>query len=201
MGLLSFFPLQEYIKKYSISTLIETGLGYGTGVKFAQKFKEFHDIHSCEIDTEQANKIKEELKYDYRVHIFAGKSEDYLKFILKDNNLIKEKSVIFFLDSHFPLADLGKANFDDEKNLDIRLPLETELDIIFNLRNPETYKDIILIDDWRIYEKMDFPGGDLENLGLGNLTKYDVSFVKRWTNTHVLNKIKTDTGYLEIIPK
>ena len=39
MGLLSFFPLQEYIKKYSISTLIETGLGYGTGVKFAQKFR------------------------------------------------------------------------------------------------------------------------------------------------------------------
>jgi hypothetical protein len=200
MGLLSYFPIQDYISKYNIKTLVETGSGYGTGIKTAQKFKELLDICSCEIDLEQAENLKNEFSYDYRVSIFAGNSNDYLNSIFANKRFCKEKSILFWLDSHFPMADLGKARFDDEKNLDIRLPLEKELDTIRAYRNPNFYQDVIIIDDWRIYEKMDFHGGDLEKEGYGHIINYNTSFIEKWNKTHTINKIKTDTGYLELVP-
>jgi hypothetical protein len=200
MGVLSFFNLDTYINKYNINTFIDTGLGYGTGLKHASQFSEFKKLYSCEIDIEQAAKLKNEFSNDLRVNIFAGNSNDYLNFIFSNKGFIKEKSLIFWLDSHFPMADLGKAKFDDEKNLDIRLPLEKELDTIRAYRNPNFYKDIILIDDWRIYEKMDFHGGDLEKEGFGHIINYNTSFIEKWNKTHIINKIKQDTGYIELIP-
>ena len=201
MGLLSYFPLADYISKYNITTLIETGSGRGDGIKFAQKFKEFDTIHSCEIDLEQAEKLKSEFSYDFRVNIFAGNSNDYLNSIFTNKALSKEKSLIYWLDSHFPKADLGKAKFDDEKNLDIRLPLEKELETIRAYRNPNIYKDVILCDDWRIYQKMNFHGGDLEKEGLGNITNYNSNFIDKWKTTHNIEIIETDTGYIRLLPK
>ena len=200
MGVLSYFNLQDYINKFNISTLIETGSGTGNGIRYAQKFS-FKNIYSCEIDTQQALKLANELISDLRVSILRAKSSDFLNYLFDLEHIKNEKSLIFFLDAHFPSADLGKAKYEDEKNLDIRLPLEIELDIIYNKRNPRDYKDVILIDDWRIYKKMNFRGGDLEAINLGHLAKYGTTFIDKWNETHYINIIESDTGYAVLEPK
>jgi len=202
MGKLSRFNLNEFIEKYGVSTLIETGSGYGTGINYAREFKKLKRIFSCEIIDEQAKKLQKEIQeHDNRVLIYSGKSCDYLNFILNQEVVKNETSCVYFLDSHFPGADLGISKFDDEKNKLIRLPLETELDIIYRLRNPDIYRDIFIIDDLRIYKKLPIHGGDLEKLNLGNVTDYSNDFFSRWKKTHDLEEILEHEGYLKMTPK
>lgn len=198
MGKLSYFPLSDYINKFRVRMLVETGCGTGFGIDYAMLF-DFDSIYSCEIVASQADYLSEKYRpYDW-VNIFKGKSIDFLNSQLL--NLSGENSIIFWLDSHFPGADLGQCSFDYEKNLSIRLPLEQELELIHLHRNPSIYRDIILIDDWRIYEKMDFPGGDLDKIGLGHIAHYGTNFIDKWSASHILTKIPTDTGYLTLLPR
>lgn len=199
MGKLSDFNLKQYIDQYKSSILIETGSGTGTGINFARNFS-FTKILSCEIDTDQSYILSERFLFDKRISIFPFESELFLAHVLNLADVKETESIIFFLDAHFPSADLGKKDFDAEEDLDIRLPLERELSIIHRLRKNK--KDVIIIDDWRIYEKMDFPGGDLTSIGYGHLTAYNHSnFLDQWSDTHNVEKIKSDTGYILMTPK
>lgn len=200
MGKISDFNLTEYISKYGIKTLVETGAGTGTGIAYVLNFP-FEEIYSCDIDTEQVFKLNETFKAHLgRLTILPVNSEAFLSILLQEENIHNQESILFFLDAHFPSADLGKRPYDDEKNLDIRIPLERELDIIQKYRKGR--KDVIIIDDWRIYEKMDFHGGDLEAIGYGNITAYNHSnFLVKWENTHNVEKILQDTGYILMTPK
>ena len=47
---------------------------------------------------------------------------------------------------------------------------------------------------------MDFIGGDLEAIGLKSLASQNNNFINKWNETHAVNKHKTDTGYLELLP-
>lgn len=200
MGKLSDFDLSKYISDFNIKVLIETGAGTGTGISYALQFP-FHKIFSCDIDSSQVFKLNHYFRSELnRLTILPNKSDDFLKIVLEDEYIKKEESIIFFLDAHFPSADLGKKAYDDEKDLTIRLPLETELSII--RENRKGKRDIIIIDDWRIYEKLDFHGGDLEQIGYGHITQYIHSdFLKEWEKTHIVSKILQDTGYVLMMPK
>jgi hypothetical protein len=94
------------------------------------------------------------------------------------------------------------AGYGDERNPDLRLPLERELELIARLRRP--CRDVILVDDLRIYEDGPFEMGNLPEIAqtlppeLRNL-----DFIARgpWTATHELQRLHQHTGYLVLTPR
>ena len=78
---------------------------------------------------------------------------------------------------------------------DIRMPLIKELEVIKGLRDG---KDIILIDDLRLYTKDNFESGNLPDELMSDGYDY---MVKMFEKTHVIKKYVNDEGYLEMIPK
>ena len=109
-------------------------------------------------------------------------------------------NMIFWLDAHFPGAHHQLQSYDAEKDLDVRLPLEQELSVIKQLRPGK--RDVILIDDLRIYEKDNFEEGNLTDCGLESLAKYDSRFLYTiFQETHQPHRILKNTGYLMLLPK
>lgn len=195
MGLLADFDLSRYISQYGCRYLIETGAGTGTGINYARRFP-FSSIWSCDIDADQANHLNTTIgKQDPRVKVFGMNSEEFLHMILPQ----VRHNAIFFLDAHFPGADLGKAAFDAEKDIDLRLPLETELDILWEQR--EAFQDVVIIDDLRIYQRCPMQGGDLALEGLGHLMGPGTEWLDRWSDTHNVEKLYSNTGYVLMTPR
>lgn len=174
MGKISDHNLSDYIARFGITTFVETGSGSGTGIRHACLLP-FKRILSCDIDKHQAVKLQNEIgAQDKRVSIYGCASEDFLRFVLPT----VRGNAVFFLDAHYPGADIGKAAYDAEANLDLRLPLERELDIIAELRHG--FRDAIIIDDLRIYEEGPFGAGNLRDIGLGHIAKLGTTFLDRW---------------------
>lgn len=194
MGVLRDHDLASLMQRFGARVLVETGAGTGTGIRHAQGLP-FDQIISCEIDCAQAAHLNATISaQDPRVWIMCATSEAFLKELLPTIT----SNVIFFLDAHFPGADLGKAAYDAEPNLDLRLPLERELDVIHTRAG--RFKDVIIIDDLRIFE--DVPGiGGLKEAGLGHLMKPGTAFLDRWEATHTVEKQARNTGYVVCLPR
>lgn len=194
MGVLSFFNLKDLMARHDARVLVETGAGTGTGLNTARQFP-FERIISCEIDEGQTRHLNATIgAEDARVKVYHATSEAFLREVLPGIT----SNVIFFLDAHFPGADLGKAAFDGEPDLDLRLPLERELDVIHT--RAARFKDVILIDDLRIYS--DMPNGQgLKDEGLGHLMKPGTVFLDRWEETHTVTKLWDHQGYVQMIPR
>jgi hypothetical protein len=155
MGSLTRFRLQEIIDRYNCNILIETGTGAGDSLDYCSRFN-FTKLYSIEIHEEIYKSARDKFAHDDRIEILNSSSADALKEIIPA--LGQDDTVLFWLDAHFPGADYGLAKPGDEKNDDIRLPLEQELHLISSLRTP---RDVILVDDLRIYEEGFFEMGNL----------------------------------------
>jgi hypothetical protein len=134
---------------------------------------------------------------DNRVKILLGNTLDVLSDLLPKIN----QNICFWLDAHFPGADNPSPLYgqhDAEQNDDIRLPLEKELDLIKNLRSK--YKDIILIDDIKLYRN----NGELANWASNIKPRQKFSsneFYKEiLSKTHHFNYSDHDTGYGILTP-
>lgn len=156
MGSLRFFNLAELKQRYNTPHFIETGLGRGDGVKYAQTVS-FERIFSVEIMPEQVYAFRPQFTWDTRVQIICSDSISGLKAIFAQY----PQPAIIWADSHFPGADLGIRGFADEQNEDIRLPLITELELIRDERAAKGIKDVILMDDLMIFDEVNhYPGED-----------------------------------------
>lgn len=181
MGNISHFDLTEF---EHIDTFVETGTGYASSTRILKKH--FKDGYSIEIHPGLIAEAKKELP---DVVFINNISEVGLKQLLPNLN----KPVLFWLDAHYP-ADYGLGNL----NLEITLPLERELKLI--AQRIGKYKDIILIDDARIYLKGNFQSGNLppSHIGLDG-----IDFIYQLFSEDLYN-IKVDfedEGYISIIPK
>lgn len=145
MGALKDIDIKSIQKKFSLKTFIESGTGNGDGLATACNV-DFEHIYSIEIIKSQADIMSERYAHDSRVTIFHGHTTDVLNRILPNI----DGDIFFWLDAHFPGADLGLAGYEDEKNEDIRLPLELELRTIKTLRKGK--RDLITFDDLRLYK-------------------------------------------------
>ncbi|MEO6719114.1 MAG: hypothetical protein ABIN67_02070 [Ferruginibacter sp.] len=119
-----------YQKKYSISTLVETGTFMGYMVE-AQK-KRFETIISIELGVELFKNAKQRFLNDKNVTIVQGDSGKVLPELLKKVT----GPAIFWLDGHYSEGATAKGNKD--------CPIFEELDAIFSNSN---YDHILLIDD------------------------------------------------------
>jgi hypothetical protein len=195
MGELFFFPLGKLIEIFKCDTFFETGTGFGFGVHFARMFP-FRNIFSVEILASEGARLRAPFSSDRRIQLFAGRSTEIMSQVLPQI----QGNIIFWLDAHFPGAHHHLQGYDAERDLDTRLPLEKELALIKQLRPGK--RDVILIDDLRIYEKDNYEWGNMSDYGQEALGKYDSKFLyTMFEETHTAQKFLNHTGYLALLPK
>ena len=199
MSSLSFLNLEPYFKRYGVRHFVETGSGEGGGISYAIKFP-FVSIYSTEILKDQAEKLNQQFSGDGRVTVVGGSSVTTLDLLLPNLNL-KGGTILFWLDAHYPGGDLGRNSYDYEQDLDLRLPLEKELETIRRHRLKLGFRDVIICDDLRIYERGPFTSKNLDEIGLRHIGKYDSGFLDAWSGTHNIIKLYEDTGIVIMEPK
>lgn len=195
MGDVFVFPLASMIRTFGADTFFETGTGFGLGVQVARTLP-FKSIISVEILPDVVERLRPAFATDGRVQLLLGRSIDIMPQVLPKI----PGNIIFWLDAHFPGAHQGVKNFDAEKDIDTRLPLERELSLIRQLRPGK--RDVILIDDLRIYERDNFGWGNMDQIGLGNVQQLDSKFLYTiFQDTHDARRYLNHSGYLSLIPK
>jgi hypothetical protein len=194
MGHLYFFNLEYLIDHYKTPVFFETGTGFGFGVYHATQFS-FETIISCDVVKTEIDRLNG--AFDPRVKLFAGASPDVLRQLLPQIS----KPILFWLDAHFPGAHHGASRYDAIDDEALRLPLRKELEMIRQLR--PMGKDVILIDDLRIYEHDKFEAGNLADVGLSHIgSSEDSSFLyTMFEDTHEAHRSLKHTGYLALLPK
>ena len=139
---------------YNIDNFVETGTGAAEVVRSISNIKSDLNIHTIEIIEEIFNKNKISHSYLTNVNWHLGQSSEVMPEILPQ----LEGNTLFWLDAHFPGADFGLASYGDEEDLDKRLPLRSELEII--VKGRDVSNDVFVIDDLRVYEDGPFETGN-----------------------------------------
>ena len=193
MGSISRFALNKISKDYNAIYFVETGTWKGDGVAVALQ-NPFQKIISIEIIPQIAALAKKRFQLSENVKIIAGASTPVL---LRELPTLKG-NCIFWLDAHFPGAEEGIMEYNAEKDESLRLPLENEIEVISMART--CYKDVLIIDDFRIYEDGPFENGNAPedvlpkgNRGIGFI--YD-----HFGSTHKILKSYREEGYLFMRP-
>lgn len=200
MGDIRMFDLSVFVKKFGISTFVETGTLYGDSV---EHFKNIFDmLYTIEIDEELHKKASERFKDNNKIKVCLGDSISILEKIVP--TLPRS---LFWLDAHFPSADCHKKKYNDEKDSKLRIPLDHEVSII----RQHKFNDVIIIDDLWLYEDGPFEWGSFDqhsincNMGvtrkelMGDSTNkivYDL-----FQSTHHIHKLYKHQGYLILEPK
>ena len=198
MGHLRVFNLSSLRQRYGCRHFVETGTGTGDSLAYAASSK-FDSLSSIEIHPEIAAAARAKLEKDARISIKVGKSGDVLPELLA--HLPPEEPILFWLDAHFPGADFGLARYDAEPDVQTRLPLEQELEIIRSIRPGAD--DVILIDDLRIYEQGPFKNGNIPDWAQTLPPEMrHIRFVDRlFAESHFIERRYEDEGYLVLLPR
>jgi hypothetical protein len=195
MGTLKSFQLGYFIDRFKAKTLVETGTGKGDGVRYARGFP-FEEIYSIEIVAEQVEKLRPEFADDPRIHLIAGESTGSLRDLIPK---IKGNAV-FWLDAHFPGADLGLNTYEESGDPTVSMPLRQELEMIRDMR--AGFLDVILIDDLRIYERDNFERGNARDKVPGFQWPTDSRFLyTTFEKTHEWHRFLEHEGYFVLFPK
>jgi len=197
MGELKHFDLKNLRNFYNINTLIETGTGIGSGLNYAFELDIFETLYSCEIHEEVYKKIQ--IQHD-KCKIYNLDSISFFNSIIND---IQNKNCLFWLDAHFPGADFGFGKYSDSIDENIKFPLESEIKWLFC--NKDMSNDILILDDWRVYERLNY-----QDLSVYDKNQYDFGVdlpiggenIKQIIqNTHDIYVDLLDQGYLICTPK
>ena len=178
---------------YNIDNFVETGTGAAEVVRSISNIKSDLNIHTIEIIEEIFNKNKISHSYLTNVNWHLGQSSEVMPKILPQ----LEGNTLFWLDAHFPGADFGLASYGDEEDLDKRLPLRSELEIIVEGR--DVSNDVFVIDDLRVYE--DGPS-ETGNWAERNLYGGDgIAFIEDlFENTHFVVRSYNKQGFVILLP-
>jgi hypothetical protein len=178
---------------YNIDNFVETGTGAAEVVRSISNIKSDLNIHTIEIIEEIFNKNKISNSYLTNVNWHLGQSSEVMPEILPQ----LEGSTLFWLDAHFPGADFGLASYGDEEDLDKRLPLRSELEII--VKGRDVSNDVFVIDDLRVYEDGPFETG---NWAERNLYGGDgIAFIEDlFEDTHFVVRSYNKQGFVILLP-
>ena len=192
MGFLRRFDLARYREFYSLGALFETGTFRGGGVEAALEAG-FERVYSIEIIVELFHLNRERFHGDDRIHLLHGQSAAQLDRVLPSI----DANIFFWLDAHYPGADHGLREYDDEPDEALRCPLESELEVIRKHRSGRP--DVLLLDDLRMYEPGTYEGGPLpDNI---RPAAGGIDFVYRlFGETHHVVKLTYDEGYILLLP-
>lgn len=193
MGFIHQFDLGRIIQEYTIRYFFETGTWKGDAVAFALQFP-FEKIISAEIVPGIAREASLRFQEVSKVKICEASSTNALLSELP----FLQGNCLFWLDAHFPGADAGLEGYDAIPEEEIRLPLEQELTVIHRLR--QHFRDIIIVDDLRVYEDGPFENGAAPADTLPRNSR-NLEFVHRLLGaTHIQLKSYKNEGYLLLVP-
>jgi hypothetical protein len=154
------------IKKFAIyfnndADFVETGTYYGLTVDFCKKY--FKKIYSIELNHELFEFNKKRFSSYNKIELLEGDSGELLNTLLSNKTL--SANCVFWLDGHYS---------DKETSISSKTsPIIEELTDIFKFRTTQN-NWIILIDDKRLFDGIDYPRLDLvENLAINNKYKFD----------------------------
>jgi hypothetical protein len=109
-------------------------------------------------------------------------------------------SALFWLDAHFPGAHGGGQDYTAEPSVIVRLPAALEVDLIRKARPAE--RDVLLIDDARIYQPGPYDAGNLPDdwPPLAGIER-SLRFVRdAYGATHGIVIDYADQGYVMVCP-
>jgi hypothetical protein len=190
MGAIYRFDLNQY----KTDIFVETGTGMGESLRHALKF-DYKKLYTIEIIESLWNQCKANFNDD-RCEFINANSKDGLRQILSKTP--KNETILFWLDAHFPGADFNLADYSSVTDKDLRIPLESELRLIKELR--DTTNDSFIIDDLRIYEDGPFEAGNWG--GRAALGGDGIQFIyELFDETHHIQKDYKEQGYIILTPK
>ncbi|HJW18504.1 MAG TPA: hypothetical protein VJ499_15350, partial [Flavisolibacter sp.] len=164
------------------------------GVAYALQ-SPFAKLFSVEVIPEIAIKAADRFTGNKKVCILEG---DSVSILAQELPYLKG-NCLFWLDAHFPGADAGMAAYNADADEDLRLPLERELEVISRLRS--NYKDVLILDDLRIYEDGPFANGNVPADALPGENR-TIEFIYRYFgDTHEVMKCYLDEGYILLFPR
>ena len=186
--------LEQMLKNFGIKNFVETGTGDGSSMDKVLMTEIVDNAYGIELDDELYDNLEKAYDDVDYMHLYKGYSEDEMVNVMDD---IDEEPALFWLDAHFPGADYGPAGYGAEQDVNKRLPMETELRIMKEKR--DLSKDIIFMDDLRIYVDRNFVAGNWDQRKMYGGDGYD--FVEELIgDTHVLVEHHADQGYLLAFP-
>lgn len=192
MGSIKRFHLSRIKEEYNCDYFFETGTWKGDGVAHAQKIG-FKRIYSSEIIPEIADRAKKRFAHDKSIEILLGNSTEVLRNTLGSI----PGNCIFWLDAHFPGAEEGLEQYNAFEDESVKLPLEEEILAIKAIR--PGFRDVILIDDLRIYETGPFDSGNLPDGILPPKVRTTEFINKIFSSTHTIVKSYRDEGYIMVV--
>ena len=195
MGDLRRFRLDEFLSTYHLQTFVETGTARGDSLAYAAERQEFSQLLSCEIEPLLAAGACCRFNEDQRVQIMRMESGLFMQMVARADLA----PCFFWLDAHYPGAGFGLKGYEDAMPETIRLPLGRELE---QIRKHRAGRDVILIDDLRIYELGDYEAGPLPDDTPGEPTANGADWIRTmFAETHEARTIMRDQGYLLLLPK
>jgi hypothetical protein len=194
MGSLDHFNLNNYIQKYNIEYLIETGTYKGDAVQYALQFN-LKNIYSVELIKEFYEYSSKRFENNKNVKIINNTSKKGLIEILSKKEI---KNCLFWLDAHLPNFYQKQYGGDYNKNKELLIPLEDEIKTI--IANKNISNDIFIIDDLRIYEIGNFQKGNWNGVIIAGVGGIDFIY-ELLGKTHTIQKLYDDEGYIICTPK
>lgn len=186
--------LKKMLQDFDIKNFVESGTGDGSSMDKVLLTEVVDDSYGVELDDGLYEKLEKKYNSLDYVHLYNGYTEDRFTDVLND---LGDTPTLFWLDAHFPGADYGDASYGAEEDIDKRLPMEKELRVMKD--NRDLSKDIIFMDDLRIYVDRPFVAGSWPQRKLYGADGYD--FVEEIIgDTHILIEHHGDQGYLLAFP-
>jgi len=198
MGALRRFNVPDLVKQHRLRAYVETGAGHGDSLFHAAALvPEFEELWACEIEPILAVTALGRLAADQRVRVLRSDSARFLGAVMPGM-----PPALIYLDAHFPGgADYGlQEDYPGPQARDhLRLPLATELEMIWAKRRAG--KDVIIIDDLRLYETGDWKSGPLPE-GIADPQPNGADWIRRmFADTHLSRTLTEDEGYLVLAPR
>ena len=195
MGSLMRFKLEEFIIRFELRTFIETGTARGDSLAYASTRPEFESLLSCEIEPLLAAGAIARFNEDPRISILRMESGLFMRLVCTSDL----PRAFFWLDAHYPGAGFGLGEHADVIPEAERLPLARELE---QIQQNRAGRDVILIDDLRIYETGEWEDGALPDDTPGTPTTHGGDWIRgMFAATHDAKTILRDQGYLLLLPK
>lgn len=215
MGDLSKFDLGRIAYLCDTKFFVETGTFEGDTTQYAYDTIPYDDLGrnkveivkfwTIEYDASYAAKARERFKNQSKIEVVHDNSINGLEYVDSKCN----GNTIFWLDAHFVGSDGGHKPYNSDEDLKSRLPLEWELRVLE--QRIISYRDVIIIDDVRIYEDGPFDSGtfdDAMKAQSSSVRRKDISpynsineLIEPFAKSHLIFKLYYHQGYIVMLPK
>jgi len=190
VGALDHFDVRALRREYGLTQFVETGTGFGVSAFHATQAG-FAHVYTVECDQPTAAAARRKLAGTNAV-VLEGYSVDVLKDL---RHTMAPVPTLWWLDAHFPGSAISGRITVGDSGPEI-MPLEREVRLLGKL--PGIARDVILIDDLRLYERHAFAHGDMgpawQLRGIGFIEE-------AFGATHTIARDLADEGYLICIPR